>query len=114
MLEKARKEKKIGHSLDAAVTIGLPSEQLVFFGAYSAQLKFIFIVSSVELKETEEVSGGEESEEYPGFRCVVTPSQKPRCERCWVHDETAGQAAEAPGLCRRCREALEEIGRSPR
>jgi isoleucyl-tRNA synthetase len=106
VLEGARKEKRIGHSLDASITIGLPREQLEFFEAYKDQLKSIFIVSSVELKETDEVSGGAQSEEFPGFRCLVAPSQAPKCARCWVHDETAGQTAAPTGLCSRCREAL--------
>ncbi|PKN63159.1 MAG: isoleucine--tRNA ligase [Deltaproteobacteria bacterium HGW-Deltaproteobacteria-15] len=107
-LETARKERKIGHSLDASLTIGLPPEQMQFFQPYREMLKYLFIVSSVDMKPAEEVPGGVESEEMAGVRIQVESSREPKCERCWVHDASAGQEAEPPGLCARCREALKE------
>ncbi|RJR38567.1 MAG: isoleucine--tRNA ligase [Desulfobacteraceae bacterium] len=109
-LETARKERMIGHSLDAALTIGLPSEQMEFFRPYQEMLKYLFIVSSVHTKPAEEVTGGVESEEMPGVRIRVDSSREPKCERCWVHDSSAAQKADPPGLCSRCRKALEEMG----
>ncbi|MDD5207357.1 MAG: class I tRNA ligase family protein, partial [Desulfobacterales bacterium] len=107
-LETARKERKIGHSLDAALTIGLPPEQMQFFQPYREMLKYLFIVSSVDMKPAEEVTGGVESEEMAGVRIQVESSREPKCERCWVHDASAGQKADPPGLCTRCREILKE------
>jgi isoleucyl-tRNA synthetase len=109
-LETARKERRIGHSLDADLILGLPPEQVEFFNSYKDTLKYIFIVSSVQLRNTEEVTGGVASEEMPGIRVLVEPSRNPKCERCWVHDVSAGQPAKPPGLCNRCRESLKEMG----
>jgi isoleucyl-tRNA synthetase len=109
-LETARKEKRIGHSLDAAVTIGLPHEQMQLLQPYREMLKYLFIVSSVDMKPTQEVAGGVESEEMAGIRIAVESSREPKCERCWVHDASAGRQADPPGVCARCRKALEEMG----
>jgi isoleucyl-tRNA synthetase len=111
-LETARKERRIGHSLDASVVLGLSSEQMELVRPYEEELKSIFIVSSVQVRRSEEVEGGVESEELAGLRVLVEPSREPKCARCWVHDESAGQPAEPPGLCSRCRRALDEMGSS--
>jgi len=89
-LEIARKEKRIGHSLDAAVILGLPPQLL-------------------EKLESEAVQGGIESEEVPGLKVLVEPSPDPKCERCWVHDPSVGNDAGHPTICRRCIKALEEM-----
>jgi len=48
-LELCRREKVIGHSLDAQVKLVLPSNVSSVLGDECSDLKFIFIVSSVEL-----------------------------------------------------------------
>lgn len=110
VLERARKERIIGHSLDAALTVGLPPEQMEFFRSYKDTLKSVFIVSSVELRPAEDVSGGLDAEELPGVKLTAEPSKEPKCGRCWVHDSSAVPSSEGPGLCGRCREALKEMG----
>lgn len=108
-LEIARKEKRIGHSLDAAVILGLPPQLLEKLESYRDQLRSVFIVSSVSLESSEAVQGGIESEEVPGLKVLVEPSPDPKCERCWVHDPSVGNDAGHPTICRRCIKALEEM-----
>ena len=48
-LEEARKEKRIGLSLDAQVHLYLPEKTYAFLKPYEKDLKSIFIVSSVTL-----------------------------------------------------------------
>ena len=47
VLEALRKDKKIGHSLDAGVTLYVAPELFELLNAYKEDLAFIFIVSSV-------------------------------------------------------------------
>ncbi len=109
-LEIARKEKRIGHSLDAAVIIGLPKKFLEALEPYQEQLRGIFIVSSVQTVPAEELSEGFESDEISGLRVRVAPSDAPKCDRCWVHDPTIGDSGEHPTICARCQTALSEMG----
>ena len=109
-LELARKEKHIGHSLDAAVTIGLPEKLMDALKPYQEQLRAIFIVSSVQTVPAEELTEGFESDEIGGLRVSVAPSEDPKCERCWVHDPSIGESREHPAICARCQEALLEMG----
>jgi isoleucyl-tRNA synthetase len=109
-LEIARKEKKIGHSLDATVTLGLPPNLMEQLHPYKDHLRSIFIVSSVEMLPTEKVENALESEEIKGLKIKVGPSVDQKCERCWVHDPTTGGDNRHPAICRRCLEALQEMG----
>ena len=110
-LELGRKEKIIGHPLDAAVTLGLSSELKENLKPYADQLRSIFIVSSVKLADIEQVEGGSESETVPGLKVMVAPSTDPKCERCWMHDASVGDDDENPTICKRCRDVLDIITR---
>ncbi len=111
-LETARKEKLIGHSLDAAVTVGLAPALLESLAPYADQLRSIFIVSSVELVPLEGLEEGFQVETTPEVKVQVTASGHAKCERCWVRDPLTGQDPEHPAICPRCRQALGEIERA--
>ncbi len=108
-LEKARKEKRIGHPLNAAVTLGVSAELKERLRTYADQLKTIFIVSSVTLVDIEELDGVMESETVPGLKVSVKPSRDDKCERCWIHDPSVGEDLEHPTICGRCRDVLDTI-----
>ena len=109
-LEIARKDKTIGHSLDATVTLGLPDQLMDALHPYGDELRFLFIVSSVQLLRVEEVEGAYESEDVQGLKVKVTLNQDEKCERCWVHDPTVGENGEHPTVCVRCLKAMAEMG----
>lgn len=108
VLETARREKQIGHSLDAAVTLGCPSDLLDKLSRYKDSLRSVFIVSSAELVPAEQLEGASVSEIIPGLKVHVSPSPAPKCDRCWVHDGTVGSHADHPAICSRCHGALRE------
>jgi isoleucyl-tRNA synthetase len=109
ILELARKEKRIGHSLDASVRLGLSHQLAETLAPYINELRSIFIVSSIDLAEIEQVEGGYESETVPGLKVEVSPSPDPKCERCWIHDPSVGDDQNHPNTCKRCRNVLNEI-----
>lgn len=109
ILETARKEKRIGHSLDAAVQLGASDQLYELLHGYLSQLKYIFIVSSVALVDIGQMVEGYESETMPGLKVAVFPSTDPKCERCWVHDPSVGEDGNHPTICKRCRDVLQEI-----
>ena len=109
-LEIARKEKEIGHPLDASVTLGLSPELMEKLKTYRDQLRSIFIVSSATIVEIDQLEGGLESEQVPGLKIKVGPSQDQKCERCWIHDPTVGLDGNHPAICEKCIQALADIG----
>jgi isoleucyl-tRNA synthetase len=109
-LEAARKEKLIGHALEAAVTL-YPGEGLAgLLSRYASELATLFIVSEVRLAGGAAPEGAYRSELLP-LGVTVGKAAGAKCERCWMRLPSVGEAPEAPGLCRRCRQALSEEGR---
>jgi isoleucyl-tRNA synthetase len=98
-LEEARKDKKIGLSLDAQVHLYLPEKVFSFLQSYEKDLKSIFIVSSVTLYP---------SKDEKEVRAEVFPADGKKCERCWNYDVTVGDHKEHTTICERCVEAIQE------
>lgn len=109
-LEIARREKQIGHSLDAAVTLGLSDKLMTLLLPYKEDLRSILIVSSVELLAEKDMSDGQPNEEIKGLSIKVGASEDTKCERCWVHDSTVGDYDNHPTICKRCLDSLNEMG----
>ena len=108
-LELARKDKVIGHSLDASVRLVLPPDLLRGLQDYRDELTSICIVSTLEFVDAGTFEGGHESEEYPGLVIKVVPSSFTKCERCWIHDPTVGHDKEHPSLCKRCMKVVKAV-----
>jgi isoleucyl-tRNA synthetase len=108
-LEIARKDKLIGHSLDATVTLDLPDEYKDFLVPYMNDLSAIFIVSSVKTGNPDG-EGCYTSDDIQGLKVKVEPSSDIKCERCWVHDPTVGKYPDHPSICERCYDALKQMG----
>ena len=112
-LELARKDKIIGHSLDAAVNLALPRDLVRGLKDYRDELRSICIVSAVEFAEEGKLEEGYGSQEYPGLVIKVLRSPFPKCERCWIHDPTVGDDTQHPSLCRRCVHVIRELDLRP-
>jgi isoleucyl-tRNA synthetase len=97
-LEEARKEKKIGLSLDAQVHLHLPEKIFSFLQSCEKDLKSIFIVSSVTLHQ-----GKDEKE----VRAEVLRAEGKKCERCWNFDVSVGHHPDHQAICQRCVEAIQ-------
>jgi len=103
VLEGLRKDKKIGHSLDAGVTLYAGPELYEFLSAYEKDLAFIFIVSSVGLaKESEATADAYTSDAIKGLRISAGPAKGVKCGRCWMYQESVGTVKDHPEICGRC------------
>jgi len=89
-IEKARAEKKVGHPLDAMVTITTKGNDYEFMKDLEEILEMILIVSKVKVQEGEEKHV--EVEKAPGYKCA----------RCWKYDEDIGRDKHNPDICPRC------------
>ena len=102
-LEEAREKKLIGSSLEARIVIrpSALSENLAFLNQYSDQLRYLFIVSEVEI--------GSPGEHVTLNQIEVERAVGKKCERCWNYSVRVGESARYPDVCERCVVALEEI-----
>ncbi|MBN4836267.1 zinc finger domain-containing protein, partial [Enterobacter hormaechei] len=95
---------EVGASLQANlfVTIGTQDEQgarlLADLRSLGDDLKFVLIVSSVELAEGHST------------QIEVNPSKAVKCERCWHYRDDVGANPEHPTICGRCDTNLHGAG----
>ncbi len=100
-LEGARRDKVIGHPLEATVLLKASGSLADFLGSNWETLKMISIVS--ELQQAEELTPAmQASEVLPELHLAVLPAPGDKCDRCWTRSETVGSDANHPQLCGRC------------
>jgi isoleucyl-tRNA synthetase len=102
-LEEARVAKKIGSSLEARVEIEASGDSYDLLQRYLDDLRYIFIVSQVDLVHSDEGASG--------VTVKVLPAEGKKCERCWNYSTHVGESSRYPTVCERCVAALEEIER---
>ena len=108
VLEVARREKIIGHSLEAEVEISVSGELKSFLSDKWETLATLCIVSS--LKKVDEMGlNAVTSDLYPELSVEVKAAETPKCERCWMRSATVGQDAIHPHICERCSSVLAQI-----
>jgi len=98
-IEPLRKDKQIGSSLQAKVTLSATGDDLAHLRSHEAQLPMLFIVSEVEVREG--TQGG-------GLEISIDRARGVKCERCWRYVANVSSDPERPGICDRCQDALAE------
>ena len=96
-LETARNDKQIGSSLEAKVVLTTDAATTRFLLDYYEQLRYLFIVSQVEVHEGD------------AFGVEIQRADGQKCERCWNYSTRVGEFTKYPTVCERCDEALEAI-----
>lgn len=92
-LEELRKNKTIGASLEAKVTVTCDGKTKEVLEKYKEHLKEYFIVSKVNIA----------SGTY-GIQSAKADGEK--CQRCWVYDTLTPANHKTPGICPKCVRAL--------
>ena len=104
VLELARAEKIIGHSLDARVELAADGDLADLLKQESAQLACLLIVSQVEV--TDSLENATTGENLPGLKIRVSKADGEKCSRCWNYATTVGDHVDHPEICHRCLQAL--------
>ncbi len=99
-LEEARNSKLIGGSLEAGVGLSAPRASLPVLERHRADLRYLFIVSDVQLQAAPSGDG------TAALGVTVTKAPGQKCERCWNYSLHVGENPEYPTICERCTEAL--------
>ena len=116
VLEKLRKDGKIGSSLDAELVVYCDEELINALEVVSDELRFILITSEITLAKLEDVPEGCEIKTLSDdansgqFAIEANASGHVKCVRCWHHRADVGTHVEHPELCGRCVENVSGSG----
>lgn len=109
VLEAARRDKTIGHSLDAQVDLYTDADLYEFLQPIAGELSTLLIVSKVNLHGPA-ISVPESAvaaENLSGLKITAIQASGGKCERCWIYSETVGDVAEHATLCTRCASVID-------
>lgn len=102
VIEAARKNKVLGHSMDASVDIAPPEALRGLLEAHREALRAILIVSEVNIVSGDQIREPYQSTEMDGLVIGVMKAPGKKCNRCWIYSESVGTDAEHPLICSRC------------
>src|SRR5438105_1550376 len=100
-LEEKRKDKVIGNSLSASVTLGASGPIAGLLERYRDYLPTLFIVSDLTLNL-------DPSAAADNVRVEVGKARGVKCGRCWRYVPSVRTESDWAGICDRCVEALAE------
>ena len=101
-LEEARNNKLIGTGLEAQIALTAPDPLFALLARYKDQLRYLFIVSQVNLIEGSGNGTG-------GVHVEVKKADGSKCARCWNYSTRVGEDATYPTVCERCSAVLKEL-----
>ena len=97
-LEVLRADGKIGSSLQAEVQILCGQTDFRLLESLGEQLKFVLIVSKVNVIQ----------HDIDSLRIEARPSDQAKCARCWHYVQDVGSNPDHPDICLRCVSSLAE------
>jgi isoleucyl-tRNA synthetase len=103
VLERARKDGRIGKALEAHVTVY--GDEAVKNATDDLNMAEICIVSSCVWAQPEEGAEVGQGVNLPELTIGVSEAKGEKCPRCWMHSEKAN----AEGLCPRCAEVVSKL-----
>jgi isoleucyl-tRNA synthetase len=101
-LEEERNSKRIGKSLEAQLTITAADPAYAVLARYQDQLRYLFIVSAVNLVQASGNGTG-------GVHLEVKKADGAKCDRCWNYSTHVGEDKIYPTVCERCSAVVKEL-----
>jgi isoleucyl-tRNA synthetase len=108
VLEAARRDKVIGHPLEAEVVVTVGDDLAAFLVDKWQTLEMISNVSVLK-QAAAPAAAAVASEEIKGLHVLVQPASGEKCERCWTRSESVGAKSEHPTICARCLGVIREL-----
>lgn len=107
-LEKKRKDKIIGGSLDAKVELILEGENFKLAKENKKLLKEMLIVSELKVSELKEITQDEDGKDI-NIKAIVSKAIGDKCERCWMYTKDVGEDKKHSDICLRCANVLNKM-----
>lgn len=103
VIEQARADKRIGGSLEAAVTLYADSELAAKLNSLGEELRFVLLTSGAEVADYAQASeDAQQSETLKGLKIALRKADGEKCPRCWHFTTDVGLVAEHAEICGRC------------
>ncbi|MCT4701847.1 isoleucine--tRNA ligase [Enterobacteriaceae bacterium H20N1] len=103
VIEQARADKRVGGSLEAAVTLYADSELAAKLNSLGEELRFVLLTSEAEVADyAQATEDAQPSEIVKGLKIALRKADGEKCPRCWHYTKDVGQVAEHAELCGRC------------
>lgn len=102
VLEAARKEEKIGATLQAEVTLYVGTELEAQLNALGDELRFVLLTSKAAVENKENRPADAVASEIDGLFISVAATSAEKCERCWHYCDDVGTHEEHKDICGRC------------
>ena len=103
VIEQARADKRVGGSLEAAVTLYADenlAEKLISLGD---ELRFVLLTSGAQVADYASAGDdAQQSEVIKGLKVALNKADGEKCPRCWHYTTDIGQVAEHAEICGRC------------
>ncbi len=109
VIELARKEGKVGASLQAEVTLYAQGELAQALSQLESELRFVLITSTATVV-TATAPADAVATDIAGLAVQVQASTAAKCDRCWHHRHDVGANPAHPLICLRCVDNVEGEG----
>ncbi|GIU51644.1 isoleucine--tRNA ligase [Shewanella sp. KT0246] len=110
VLEQARRDKRIGGSLEAEVTLYADSELAAQLAKVDNELRFVLLTSKTDVETVESAPTDAIETELASLKLMVAKSSAQKCDRCWHYSEDVGTIESHSTLCGRCVTNIEGDG----
>ncbi|QOV55627.1 isoleucine--tRNA ligase [Serratia marcescens] len=103
VLEQARADKRLGGSLEAAVTLYADSELAARLNSLRDELRFVLLTSAASVAPLADApADAQASELLKGLKIAFSTAPGEKCPRCWHYTTDIGLVAEHADICGRC------------
>ncbi|HEJ7260864.1 TPA: isoleucine--tRNA ligase [Serratia marcescens] len=103
VLEQARADKRLGGSLEAAVTLYADSELAARLNSLQDELRFVLLTSAASVAPLADApADAQVSELLKGLKIAFSTAPGEKCPRCWHYTTDIGLVAEHADICGRC------------
>ena len=103
VIEQARADKKVGGSLEAAVTLYADAELAAKLNALGDELRFVLLTSGANVADYASApADAQQSELLKGLKVALSKAEGEKCPRCWHYTTDIGKVAEHAEICGRC------------
>ncbi|MDM1778247.1 isoleucine--tRNA ligase [Serratia marcescens] len=103
VLEQARADKRLGGSLEAAVTLYADSELAARLNSLQDELRFVLLTSAASVAPLADAPADvQASELLKGLKIAFSTAPGEKCPRCWHYTTDIGLVAEHADICGRC------------
>ncbi len=112
VIEQARRDKVVGGTLEAEVTVYVGDDYLQALSALEDELRFVLITSTAAIAPLANAPDTAVDTDDANIKVCVEKSTGTKCERCWHHSADVGTIEGHEDICGRCVTNIEGEGES--